>query len=106
MTVLRSKAREVLRWCLTQPGWFLVCDCSLDLGRSQDSVHKQFRHMEALNLLERQSEAGRRLMWRVVDFDHAQAVANEQPKPHNNGYQKKVRPKVAKPLVNSVWSLA
>ena len=131
MTVLRSEAREVLAWCLAQPGWFIVRDCSLELGRTEDGIVKQWRRMVALGLLERAPAGGRRLMWRVVDPDHAQAVADELPQPHDNGYRPKgrgrpefvppidpdnapiTRPPPRQesaqsipPIINSVWSLA
>ena len=83
MTVLRSEARAVLKWCLAQPGWWRTRDAALDLNMRPDGAAKQMRRLDELNLIERGELNGRTALWRIRDRDHAQTVADEQPKQRN-----------------------
>ena len=113
MTVLRSEARAVLQWCLNQPDWWRTRDVSDDLGYSLDAARKQMLRLDALNLIERGALNGRTPLWRIRDREAAERVADEQPGPRKNNYQRKGRtPKKSTALtqirapINSVWSLA
>jgi hypothetical protein len=98
MTVLRSEAREVLRWCLAQPGWWRTRNVALELNMRPDGALKQMRRLDELNLIERGAFNGRTALWRIRDRDHAQTVANEQPKQRN---YRKTKPDKS---IFSVWS--
>ena len=106
MTVLRSEARAVLQWCLNQPDWWRTCDVSDDLGYSLDAARKQMLRLDALNLIERGALNGRTPLWRIRDREAAERVADEQPGPRKNNYQRKGRKQRVAAPVNSVWSLA
>lgn len=113
MTVLRSEAREVLAWCLTQPGWWRTRDVADHLGYSLDAALKQMRRLDDLNVVQRGELNGRTPLWRIRDRELAETLAAERPGPKKNGYVPKGRaPKstalvqIKAPYINSVWSLA
>lgn len=131
MTVLRSEAREVLAWCLTQPGWWRTRDVADHLGYSLDAALKQMRRLDDLNVVQRGELNGRTPLWRIRDRELAETLANERPGPKKNGYVPKgrgrpefvppsdpdnapiTRPPPRQesaqsipPIINSVWSLA
>lgn len=104
---MRSELRGKLAWCLAQPGPFTQGDMQLDFGVHQTTTGKLFWRLEKLGLLRMTPVVGSRnlkQLWQVANRDHAEALLAGRPVLPYVPRRKPARK--AKPLVNSVWSLA
>jgi len=103
---MRSEMRSKLAWCLAQPGTFTQGDMQLDFDVHQTTTGKLFWRFEALGLLRMTPVVGSRnvrQLWQVADRDRAEAILAGRT---TVDFVPRRTAKKAKPLINSVWSLA
>lgn len=104
--LMRSEMRSKLAWCLDQPGTFTQGDMQLDFRVHQTTTGKLFWRLEKLGLLSMTPVVGRRdvrQLWQVADRARANAILAGRT---TVDYVPRRTAKKAKPLINSVWSLA
>ena len=103
---MRSEMRSKLAWCLAQPGTFTQGDMQLDFDVHQTTTGKLFWRLEKLGLLRMTPVVGSRnvkQLWQVADRDRAEAILAGRT---TVDFVPRRTAKKAKPLINSVWSLA
>jgi hypothetical protein len=104
--LMRSEMRSKLAWCLAQPGTFTQGDMQLDFDVHQTTTGKLFWRLEKLGLLRMTPVVGSRnvkQLWQVADRDRAEAILAGRT---TVDFVPRRTAKKAKPLINSVWSLA
>lgn len=95
MTVIRKELREMLKWCLAQPGRFRIDDARKTFEIHRTSIGERLRRLESMGYLEREKVDQVYEYLRVINREAATVAANtESPTAHRDS--QKFRPRKRK----------
>lgn len=108
MTVMRKELRQMLTWCLAQPGKFRSKDAEAHFGEHQTTAGQKLKRLEDLGYLEREKVNQIVQYLTVVNREQAEIAAETvSPTAHRNSQRNRKRQH--KPTVfarvNSIFSM-
>lgn len=109
MTVMRKELREMLQWCLKQPGKFRSKDAEAHFGEHQTTAGQKLKRLEEQGYLKREKVSQIVQYLTVIDREKAEIAAETvSPTAHRNSQRNRRRQHKPKAFarVNSIFSAA
>ena len=107
MTVMRKELREMLQWCLKQPGKFRSKDAEAHFGEHQTTAGQKLKRLEEQGYLKREKVSQIVQYLTVINREKAEIAAETvSPTAHRNSQRNRRRQHKPKAFarVNSIFS--